>query len=146
MTKPKRSRARVADGADSSPPQRRRWREYTTPAGRSPVEQFIDGLSDNDAAAVLAGMQEVRHKGLQAARHLEGDIWEVRVDGDRVIYRILFAEEGSRSQVLLALEGLKKTTQKTPRQTINLAKRRLADWRQRGDAKRVAQGKRPLTR
>lgn len=91
-------------------------------------------------------MQEVRDKGLPAARHLDGDIWEVRVDGDRVIYRILFAEEGARGQVLLALEGLKKKTQKTPRPTIDLAKRRLADWRRRGDARRLAQGKRPLHR
>jgi phage-related protein len=125
---------------------RRRWREYTTAGGRSPVEEFIEELSDGDAAAVLAAMQEVRDKGLQAARHLDGDIWEVRVDGDRVIYRILFAEEGSKSQILLALEGLKKKTQKTPPATNALAKRRLADWRRRGDAKRVSQGRSPLQR
>jgi phage-related protein len=128
------------------PVPRRRWRGYETAAGRSPVEEFIDGLSDDDAAAVLAGMREVRDRGLAAARHLEDDIWEVRVDGDRVVYRILFAEEGSRSQVLLALEGLKKKTQKTPRTTIDLAKRRLADWRRRGEAKRAAEGKRPRHR
>ena len=28
------------------------------------MEEFIDGLSDDDAAAVLAGMAEVREKGL----------------------------------------------------------------------------------
>jgi phage-related protein len=74
-------------------------------------------------------MEAVRDQGLQAARHIEGDIWEVRADGDRVIYRILFAEEGSRGQILLALEGLNKKTPKTPRATIDLAKaasRRLA--------------------
>ncbi len=89
-------------------------------------------------------MEEVRDRGLRAARHLEGDIWEVRVDGDRVIYRILLAEEGSRGQILLALDGFKKKTQKTPPATIELAKRRLADWRRRGDQKRVARGRRPL--
>jgi phage-related protein len=93
---------------------------------------------------VLAGMEEVRDLGLRAARHLDGDIWEVRVDGDRVIYRILFAEEGRRGQILLALEGLNKKTQTTPRPTIELAKRRLADWRRRGDQDRVARGRRPL--
>ena len=36
---------------------RRRWRDYKTPAGRSPVEKFIDDLSDDNAAAALkAGM------------------------------------------------------------------------------------------
>lgn len=113
---------------------KRRWRAYKTAAGRRPVEEFIDGLSDSDAAAVLAGMQEVRDVGLRAARHLDGDIWEVRVDGDRVIYRVLFAEEGSRGRILLALEAFNKKTQKTPPQAITLAKRRLADWRRRGRA------------
>jgi phage-related protein len=85
-------------------------------------------------------MQEVCDQGLRAARHLDGDIWEVRVDGERVIYRILFAEEGARGQVLLALHAFNKKTQKTPRATIELAKQRLADWRRRGDQSRVARG------
>lgn len=123
--------------AGEAGPARRRWRDYQTPAGRSPVEKFIDALSDADAASVLAGMQDVRDRGLQAARHIDGEIWEVRVDGDRVIYRILFAQEGSRGQILLALEGLNKKTQKTPPATIALAKRRLADWRRRGEKKRA---------
>ena len=110
------------------------------------MEEFIDGLSDADAAAVLAGMAEVRDRGLAAARHLDGDIWEVRVDGDRVIYRILFAEEGSRGRVLLALEGFKKKTQETPPAMIQLAKRRLSDWRRRGDVQRTAEAKRDLGR
>jgi phage-related protein len=91
-------------------------------------------------------MAEVRDRGLAAARHLEGDIWEVRATGDRAIYRILFAEEGSRGRVLLALEGFKKKTQQTPRPTIELARRRLSDWRRRGAAKRAAQARRPLER
>jgi len=107
------------------------------------VEGFIDGLSDNDAAAVLAGMQEVRDRGLSAARHLQGDIWEARVDGDRVIYRILFAPEGRRGQVLLALEAFSKKTQKTPREVIELAARRLTDWRRRGEQKRRVKPGRP---
>jgi len=118
---------------------RRRWRAYTTAAGRTPVEDFINGLADTEAAAVLAGMQEVRDVGLRAARHLDGDIWEVRVDGNRVIYRVLFAEEGARGRILLALEAFTKKTQKTPPSTIAVAKRRLADWRRRGDELRAQQ-------
>jgi phage-related protein len=139
-----RTHAGSAVGEAGTAPVRRRWRDYRTSSGRSPVEEFIDKLSDSDAAAVLAGMEEVRDRGLWAARHLDGEIWEVRVDGDRVIYRILFAEEGSRRQILLALDGFNKKTQKTPRSTIDLAKRRLADWRQRGDQKRITRGGRPL--
>jgi phage-related protein len=111
---------------------KRRWRDYRTAAGRRPIKEFIDALSDTDAAAVVAAMRDVRETGLAAARHLRGEIYEVRADGDRQTYRILFAPEGRRSQVFLALEGFSKKTQKTPPEKIRLAERRLADWRRRG--------------
>ncbi|HKG04186.1 MAG TPA: type II toxin-antitoxin system RelE/ParE family toxin [Conexibacter sp.] len=111
---------------------RRRWRDYRTASGRRPVVEFIHRLSDRDAAAVHAGMADVRERGLRAARHLDGEIWEVRADGDRVIYRVLFAQEGSRGQILLALEAFNKKTRQTPPATIALARRRLDDWRRRG--------------
>jgi phage-related protein len=69
---------------------------------------------------------------LRAARHLEGNIYEVRADGRGVIYRVLFAPLGRRKQILLSLDGFKKKTQKTPPATIRLAKRRLSDWQRRG--------------
>ena len=76
-------------------------------------------------------MKEVRSDGLVAARHLRGDIYEVRADGDRQAFRILFAPEGKAKNVFLALEGFSKKTQKTPPETILVAERRLADWRRR---------------
>lgn len=112
------------------------------------MRDFIGGLSDADKAAVLAAMKEVRAAGLTAARHLEGDIYEVRASGDRVIYRILFAPEGERDQILLALEGINKKQQKTPKSAIDLAQRRLREWRRRsrassGSAAPGDRGKRP---
>lgn len=77
-------------------------------------------------------MADVRRLGLREARHLQGDIWEVRVDAPPVIYRILFATEGQASQVLLSLEAFSKKTRKTPPDEIRLAERRLRDWRARG--------------
>jgi hypothetical protein len=59
---------------------KRRWRFYRTPAGRRVIDEFIDGLSDFDAAAVAAALKEVRQRGLTAARHLRGDIYEVRAE------------------------------------------------------------------
>ena len=78
-------------------------------------------------------MKEVRQQGLKAARHLDGEIYEVRADGKGVIYRILFAPQGKRKQVFLSLEALKKKRQKTLPEAIRLAKRRLRDWQQRGE-------------
>ena len=109
----------------------RRWRHYETPAGRKPVLEFIRSLSEADKASVLAAMKEVRDEGTRHARHLDGGIWEARADGDRAIYRVLFAEEGSKGRILLALEAFSKKTQKTPPQKIALAKRRLRAWRER---------------
>lgn len=111
---------------------RHRWRDYATESGRRPVKEFLDGLDDADLASVVAAMVDVRQNGLGAARHLEGDIYEVRADGKGVIYRVLFAPQGKRKQVLLSLEGFKKKSQKTPPATIRLAKRRLRDWERRG--------------
>lgn len=118
------------------PSVKRRWRFYQTAAGRRPVRDFLDGLSGDDLAAVLGAMRDVTRNGLVAARHVRGDIYEVREDGDRQAFRILFAPEGRTGQVLLALEGFSKKTRKTPPAEIELAERRLADWRERGRHRR----------
>lgn len=94
---------------------------------------FLDELSAIDAAEVVAAMKDVAAYGLSAARHLRGDIWEVRVDGENQAYRVLFSAEGRFHHVLLALEAFSKKTQKTPANTLQLAERRLADWRTRGN-------------
>lgn len=100
------------------------------------MKEFLDGLTDGDAAAIVAAMKDVQIGGLAAARHLRGEIYEVRADGDRQAFRILFAAEGKTKSVLLALEGISKKSQKTPPETIRVAERRLADWRRRGSAPR----------
>ncbi len=117
---------------------KRRWRHYETGAGRRPVKEFLETLSEKDGAAVAVAMEEIQEEGLKAARHLRGKIYEVRTDGTRVTYRILFAPQGRRSQVLLTLASFEKKTQKTLPQMIRLAQRRLRDWEQRGIERRKA--------
>jgi hypothetical protein len=87
---------------------KRRWRDYRTEAGRRPVAEALDGLSDDDAASVIAAMADVRDRGLEAARHLQDEIWEVRADGDRVIYRVLFATQGARKPDPACFGGIRK--------------------------------------
>lgn len=101
-------------------------------AGRSPVRDFLDDLSDEQVAAVLGAMKSVAELGLADARHLRGDVYEVRVAHRGQAFRILFAPEGRRGQILLALDGFDKTTQKLPPHLIRLAEARLLDWRSRG--------------
>jgi len=71
-------------------------------------------------------------QGFVLARHLRGEIWEVRAFSETKGYRILFAPEGSKGRILLALDAFAKKTQKTPERLLQLAERRLADWRRRG--------------
>jgi phage-related protein len=94
----------------------------------------LDQLTDEDSATVAAAMKEVRGAGRAHAdvNHLRGDIWQIEVDGQNVIYRLLFAEEGHFGQVLLALEIVNKKWQSAKTRHIQLAERRLREWRQRG--------------
>ncbi len=112
--------------------RRRRWRDYTTASGNRPVRQFILSLPSVDRAALLAAMDEVAVLGLEAARHVRGEVYEVRAFGENRAFRVLFAEEGRYGQVLLALEGFVKKSQGTPKDEIELALDRLRDWRERG--------------
>lgn len=114
-----------------APKHRRQWRDYRTPGGARPVKDFLAKLSDEEAAAIVAGMRDVRDRGTVAARHLRGDIYEVRADAATRSFRLLFSCEGKYSQVLLSLSVYEKRTQKAPTQEIDLAERRLKDWRAR---------------
>ena len=95
------------------------------------MRDFLDELTDAQAAQVLAAMRTVAGLGLVEARHLRGDIYEVRASIGGHAVRVLFANEGKRGQILLALEAFEKKSQRTPPRTIALAEARLADWRSR---------------
>ncbi len=106
------------------------WRRYRTAAGTDPIADFLDGLNVADRREVLAAMNAVRLEGVRAARHLRGDIYEVRIRTPTGQYRVLFSQE-SRS-VLLALLAYAKRSRRAPRQILEIAEHRLRDWRERG--------------
>jgi hypothetical protein len=60
-----------------------RWRDYRTSTGARPVKEFVDGLTDEEAATVVAAMKEVVALGLAVTRHLRDDIHEVRAESER---------------------------------------------------------------
>jgi phage-related protein len=74
-------------------------------------------LPDEERASIVAAMKEVQRDGLFAAKHLRGD---------------LYAAEGRYGHVLLSLEVFAKKTRKTPPARLDLAQKRLRDWRIRG--------------
>lgn len=111
-------------------PYRWRWRTFRTASGADPIRNFLLERTPDERRAVLAAMEEVRREGLRAARHVRGDIYEVRIVTTRSNLRVLFAQEAR--PVMLALVAYQKTRQKAPRTIIELAERRLRDWRSRG--------------
>lgn len=114
---------------------RRRWRDYRTPAGGRPVREFLASLTFVDRAAAAAAMRRVRVEGVRAARHVRHEIFEVRAFAIGGSHRILFAVEGRRGQVFLALHAFSKHSQKTPAHEMTVAQRRLRDWRGRRRAR-----------
>lgn len=88
-------------------------------------------------AEIAAAMKTILKVGLHAARHLRGDLYELRIDCKARSFRVLFSLEGRYSHILLSLVVFAKKTQKTPKSELELAERRLYDWRQRGRVKKT---------
>lgn len=93
-------------------------------------EELLE-FPSKDRAAIADEMEQVRKKGTAAARHVRDDIFEVRVFIDGVTYRVLFATEGFFNHVLLAVRAFNKKTQDLPDHEIDLALKRLREWRSR---------------
>lgn len=122
--------------ADTKRKHRRQWRDYRTAARGRPVKDFLARLTDEEVAAIVAGMKAIAEGGLSESRHLRGDVYEVRADASTRSFRLLFSAEGRYGQVLLSLSLFEKRTQKAPSDEIELAEKRLSEWRRRGAAAR----------
>lgn len=111
----------------------RRWRQYRTTAGAFPVREYLSSLDPEARTLVLTAMAEAAQLGRQVTRQVKGEIREVRATRSRSRdqFRVLFAFEGKRDRVLLALVGFTKKTESTPDAKVKLAERRLQDWRSR---------------
>ena len=76
---------------------KRHWRFYRTQSGHSPVRDFLSALADEDAGTIADTMKEVVEEGTRAARHLRGEMWEVR---QYIIYDIYWGRWLHRSMQL----------------------------------------------
>ena len=107
---------------------------YKTSTGRSPIEEFLDGLQDREARKVANVLRLVARVNLvppQYLRKLLGtdDLWEIRIQRAGNSYRLLgFYDTMGR---LVLTTGFQKKQQKTPIQEIDLAHRRRAEYLQR---------------
>jgi phage-related protein len=100
---------------------------YKTVTGVSPVEDFIDTLSDTQTQKILWVMKLVRELNHVPSQYFTklvntDDIWEVRVQTGGNIFRLLGFIEGDC--LIILTNGFQKKTQKTPRREIELAQAR----------------------
>ena len=112
-------------------------RFYKDKNGKRPIVDYLrelDTKKDKDSRIKVNKIYDyidyLREAGVKAkepyAKHLDGEIWELRPIKDRILY----AAWDGNSFILLHI--FRKDTQKTPRREIEQAKRNLADMRERG--------------
>jgi len=98
---------------------------YEDHRGKSPVLNFINGLSAMDRARVNNGLRLLEEFGIDLsmphARRIEGRLWELRPGGNR-LFNFLYTE---RSFVIL--HGFRKQSMKTPEKEIATALRRMKE-------------------
>lgn len=114
---------------------------YRDERGVEPVDEFIEALAPKLAAKLDASIEE--HLNGQRpdapppeypiSSQLEGELRELRVRFANTRYRILYQRSGN---LIVLLHAIKKDTGAVPSADIELAKRRMVDFKQRMDTTR----------
>lgn len=102
---------------------------YKTEAGHDPVREWLKSLSKEDKKSIGEDIKTVQFGwpiGMPVVKKLGREIWEVRTGLNDKISRILFA---MHEENIVLLHGFIKKTNKTPKEDLNLAYKRLRDVR-----------------
>jgi phage-related protein len=113
---------------------------YRDKRGIEPVDRFIDGLPAKRAAKIDDYIEEYlsgRSSEAPPPEHpitsqIEGELRELRVRFANTRYRILYRRSGN---LIVLLHAFEKDTGAVPVAEKATAKRRMADFRRRMDAK-----------
>ena len=98
---------------------------FKSDSGNEPIRDWLKLLPPQDRRVMGEDIKTVQFGwplGMPLVRHLDGDIWEIRVKLENRIARILFCVDGS---TIVILHGFIKKQQTTPKQDFALAKERL---------------------
>jgi len=103
-------------------------RFYRTAAGTEPVLEWLRGLEKSDRRAIGLDLMRVQFGwpiGMPLVRSLKDGLWEVRssLPSQRIARLILCFHQ----DCLVVLHGFIKKTQKTPKNDMEVAKRRLRE-------------------
>ena len=106
---------------------------YESASGSNPVVDYLDSLSDREAARVRASLFLLTESGtalsMPHVRRMEGTpLRELRVFG-RIQHRVFYV--AVRGRRFLLLHAFTKKTQRTPLRELRTAIQRLADYEER---------------
>jgi len=99
---------------------------YKTDSGKEPVRDWLKELNKDDRKVIGEDIKTVQFGwplGMPLVRKLEKGLWEVRIQLDNRIARILFT---SHNGIMVLLHGFIKKSQKTPAKDLKVAKLRMA--------------------
>ena len=102
---------------------------YEDQKGNLPVQEFIDNLTNRaETNPVAVHMRELKSQGYRLQRPMSAPlregIHELRPGPNRILYGF---NEGS----VVLLHALRKKTRETPSRDIDIAVKRLQEWRLR---------------
>jgi phage-related protein len=100
-------------------------RFFRTSAGREPVREWLKGLGDAERKAIGDDIRTVQFGwplGMPLVRKMDEGLWEVRIDLQNSIARVLFTMHDGDA---ILLHGFIKKDRKTPRPDLETAKKRM---------------------
>ncbi|MDD1762351.1 MAG: type II toxin-antitoxin system RelE/ParE family toxin [Methanothrix sp.] len=104
---------------------------FATEQGRKPVEDFLDSLSSKQAQKATWVMSLIEDLPVVPKRFFKKmigteDIWEIRIEYDLNIFRILGFFDGAI--FFVAAHAFQKKSQKVPMQEIRIAEERKREY------------------
>lgn len=100
-------------------------RYYLDSRGGNPVEEFIEGLPEEDRALVRARIGFLGERGNRVrephSKSLGAGLFELRIRSRRILYCF---RPGS---IIVLLHGFSKKTQKTPQRELDVALKRMEE-------------------
>lgn len=101
---------------------------YKDHSGRQPVRKWLLDIDQKDRKIIGYDMKLVQNGwpiGMPLVRSLGNKLWEVRIDLDNRIARVIFIVDDG---CMVLLHGFIKKSQKTPKSEIDLACKRACNW------------------
>ena len=104
---------------------------YSTEDGKEVLAEFINELPAKHQAKAFREIDLLAEFGNALkepyVKHIDGEIWELRIKFSSDISRIFYWQ----ADTIVLLHGFIKKTQKTPRSEIEIAQKRLRDYKRR---------------